>query len=289
MKFHWLVTLQQDGQKLESVLRNEYGFSRRQVVRLKQQGEALINGIPALVLSRLQIGDEVSVMVPEHLEPLPPQDIPLDIVYEDQCLILINKPPGMVCHPTKGYSQGTLANALSHYWQQRGESHPARLVTRLDKDTSGLVLAAKNAWSHYRLSAGNFHKQYYGITKGIPNPSAGEIDQPIGRLPGTPSKRGVSPQGKAAFTHYEMEKVMDNLALVRLTPITGRTHQLRIHMAWLGYPLVDDYLYGSEEGILGRTALHAYALRFCHPATGKPLEFIAPLPEDMNVVINSVR
>lgn len=287
LNFCWLVTRAQEGKRLEQVLRNEHGFSRRQVIRLKNYGQTLINGIPARAVARLQAGDQVHVSVPEHLDPLPPQNIPLHILFEDQYLILINKPPGMVCHPTKGYSQGTLANALSHYWQQRGESHPARLVTRLDKDTSGLVLAAKNAWGHYRLSAGNLHKQYYGITKGIPNPSAGEIDQPIGRLPGTPSKRGVSPQGKAAFTHYEMEKVMDNLALVRLTPITGRTHQLRIHMAWLGCPLVDDYLYGREEGILGRTALHAYALRFCHPATGKPLEFIAPLPEDMNVVINS--
>jgi len=287
MKFSWLVTKEQEGKRLEQVLRREYGFSRRLVTRLKYYGEALINGKPAIAITPLRTGDEVHVYVPEVIEPQPPQDIPLRILYEDNHLIIINKAPGMVCHPTKGYPQGTLANALSHYWQQRGEAHPARLVTRLDKDTSGLVLAAKSAWSHYRLSAGNLCKQYYGITRGIPHPTAGEIEQPIGMLPGNPSRLGVNPSGKAALTRYETENILGNLALVRLSPVTGRTHQLRIHMAWLGCPLVDDYLYGREEGLLGRTALHAYALRFRHPATGEPLEFIAPLPEDMKGVINT--
>lgn len=281
------MTAAQEGKRLEQVLRNEFGFSRRQVTRLKYYGKALINGKLALAIAPLGTGDQVHVYVPEVIQPLPPQDIPLQILFEDPYFIIINKPPGLVSHPTKGYPHGTLANALSHYWQQRGQSHPARLVTRLDKDTSGLVLAAKNAWSHYRLSAGSINKQYYGITRGIPNPAAGEIDQPVGRLPGTPSMRGVCSSGKAALTGYETEKVMGDLALVRLTPITGRTHQLRIHMAWLGCPLVDDYLYGREEGLLGRTALHAHSLRFRHPATGKPMEFVAPLPEDMKSVINT--
>jgi len=285
LNFSWLVTTTQEGKRLEQVLRTEYGFSHRQLIRLKYQGEALINGKPALTVAKLQTGDQVQVTVPEHLEPLPPQDIPLDILYEDEDLLILNKPPGLVSHPTKGYPQGTLANALSFHWQQRGEERPARLVTRLDKDTSGLVLVAKTAWSHYRLSEIGISKQYYGITRGIPNPLAGEIDQPIGRLLDSPSKRGVSPQGKSAFTRYQTEKTVDNLALVKLAPITGRTHQLRIHMAWIGCSLLDDYLYGREEGILGRTALHAFSLKFRHPAKMQDLEFTAPLPEDMNAVV----
>ena len=285
LNFSWAVTPIQEGKRLEQVLRSEYGFSHRQLIRLKYQGEALINGKPALTVAKLQTGDQVQVTVPEHLEPLPPQDIPLDILYEDEDLLILNKPPGLVSHPTKGYPQGTLANALSFHWQQKGEERPARLVTRLDKDTSGLVLAAKTAWSHYRLSEIGISKQYYGITRGIPNPLAGEIDQPIGRLLDNPSKRGVNPQGKSALTRYQTEKTGDNLALVKLAPITGRTHQLRIHMAWLGCSLLDDYLYGREEGILGRTALHAFSLKFRHPAKMQDLEFTAPLPEDMNAVV----
>lgn len=285
LNFSWLVTTTQEGKRLEQVLRTEYGFSHRQIIRLKYHGETLINGKPALAITRLQAGDRVLVTVPELLVPLPPQAIPLDILFEDEDLLILNKPPGLVSHPTKGYPQGTLANALSFHWQQRGEERPARLVTRLDKDTSGLVLAAKTAWSHYRLSEIGISKQYYGITRGIPNPLAGEIDQPIGRLLVNPNKRGVNPQGKSALTRYQTEKTGDNLALVKLAPITGRTHQLRIHMAWLGCSLLDDYLYGREEGILGRTALHAFSLKFRHPAKMQDLEFTAPLPEDMNAVV----
>lgn len=284
MNFCWVVTTAQAGKRLEQVLRTEYGFSRRQLTRLKYYGEAQINGKPAPAVAKLQTGDRIQVTVPEILEPLPPEAIPLDILFEDEDLLILNKPAGLVSHPTKGYPQGTLANALSYYWQQRGESFPARLVTRLDKDTSGLVLAAKNAWSHFRLSQTSICKQYYGITRGVPDPPAGEIDQPIGPLPGSP-KRGVTPQGKPALTRYETVKTGDNLALVKLAPITGRTHQLRIHMAWLGCPLLDDYLYGKEEGILGRTALHAFSLKFRHPATKQDLEFTAPLPEDINTVL----
>lgn len=284
MNFCWVVTTAQAGKRLEQVLRTEYGFSRRQIIRLKYYGEAQINGKPAPAVAKLQTGDRIQVTVPEILEPLPPEPIPLDILFEDEDLLILNKPPGLVSHPTAGYPQGTLANALSYYWQQRGESFPARLVTRLDKDTSGLVLAVKNAWSHFRLSKTSICKQYYGITRGIPNPPAGEIDQPIGQSPGSPN-RGVTPQGKPALTRYKTVKTGDNLALVKLAPITGRTHQLRIHMAWLGCPLLDDYLYGKEEGILGRTALHAFSLQFRHPATKQDLEFTAPLPEDINTVL----
>jgi 23S rRNA pseudouridine1911/1915/1917 synthase len=284
MNIRWVVTPIQEGQRLDHVLRFEYGFSRRQVIRLKKQGGVFVNGMPAPAAARLHIGDRIQVCVTEHLEPLLPEAIPLDILFEDEDLLILNKPPGLVCHPTKGYPRGTLANALSYHWQQKGEFLPVRLVTRLDKDTSGLVLAAKTAWSHYRLSETSICKQYFGITRGIPNPPAGEIDQPIGRLQGNPHKRGVSLQGKSALTRYETAKTGDNLALVKLTPITGRTHQLRIHMAWIGCPLLDDFMYGHEENILGRVALHAFSLKLAHPRNKADLEFIAPLPADMDAV-----
>lgn len=287
MKYiNWTVAAEQAGARLRQVLRQGYGLSRRQLVRLKQNPWAvLVNGMPALLISRLQAGDRVQVKLEEHLEPLPPEPIPLDIIYEDEVLVVVNKPAGMVSHPTKGYKGGTLANALSWHWQQRGERLPARLVTRLDKDTSGLVLAAKSAWSHYQLSQGGINKIYYAITRGIPHPLIGEIALPIGRSLDNTGLRGVNPAGKPALTRYWTEAAGESFALVRLQPVTGRTHQLRIHMASIGCPLVDDYMYGVEKGIVGRTALHAYSLQFVHPSTGDRLCFTSDLPGDMAAAV----
>jgi 23S rRNA pseudouridine1911/1915/1917 synthase len=287
MEIKWTVLPKQERQSLQQVLRQQYGLSRRQLIRLKQLPEAvMINDMPARLLQRLMPGDRVEVTLFEHLAQLPPEPIPLEVIYEDDFLIVINKPAGLVSHPTKGYPGGTLANALSWHWQQRGQQLPARLVTRLDKDTSGLVLAAKTAWCHYRLSQGRMKKIYYAITRGIPCPLSGGIDLSIGRSPDNPSRRGVSREGKTSLTLYWTEAIGDNLALVRLQPISGRTHQLRIHMAHIGCPMLDDYMYGVEEGILGRTALHAYELEFVHPGNRQRMRLTADLPKEMLDVLN---
>ena len=286
MEIKWTVLPKQERQSLQQVLRQQYGLSRRQLIRLKQLPEAvMINDMPARLLQRLMPGDRVEVTLFEHLAQLPPEPIPLEVIYEDDFLIVINKPAGLVSHPTKGYPGGTLANALSWHWQQRGQQLPARLVTRLDKDTSGLVLAAKSAWSHYQLSQGGINKIYYAITRGIPHPLIGEIALPIGRSLDNTGLRGVNPAGKPALTRYWTEAAGESFALVRLQPVTGRTHQLRIHMASIGCPLVDDYMYGVEEGIVGRTALHAYSLQFVHPSTGDRLCFTSDLPGDMAAAV----
>jgi 23S rRNA pseudouridine1911/1915/1917 synthase len=281
----WTVSEEQQGLRLRQVLRQQYCLSRRQLIRLKQlTGTVIINGQPAPLIQRLTPGDRVEIILAEHLEQQPPEEIPLEIIYEDHYLIVVNKSAGLVSHPTKGYPGGTLANALSWHWQQQGEEHPARLVTRLDKDTSGLVLAAKNAWTHYRLSESEIVKKYYGITQGIPVPLAGEINLPVGRSEDS-GRRGCTPSGKPALTRYWTEATGESLALVRLEPVTGRTHQLRIHMAHMGCPLLDDYLYGNEEGLVGRTALHASSLEFSHPVSKQELHFSVDLPEDMKAVV----
>lgn len=285
MEIRWTVSEEQQGQRLRQVLRLQYCLSRRQLIRLKQlPGTVLVNGQPAPLILRLALGDRVEITLAEHLGQQPPEKIPLEVIYEDQYLIIVNKPAGLVSHPTKGYPGGTLANALSWHWQQQGEQHPARLVTRLDKDTSGLVLAAKNAWTHYRLSESEIVKRYYGITQGIPAPPAGEISLPVGRWEDS-GRRGCTPGGKTALTRYWTEGTGENLALVRLEPVTGRTHQLRIHMAHIGCPLLDDYFYGRVEGLVGRTALHAGSLEFFHPVSKKELHFSVDLPEDMKSVL----
>lgn len=281
----WTVTEKQEGSRLEVVLRQEYGLSRRQIIRLKNRpGSVLVNGLHARMGAILARGDAVQIAMEEHLEPVLPQAIPLSIVYEDHDLIIIDKPAGLVSHPTKGYASGTLANALVHHCRQ-----PARLVTRLDRETSGLVLGAKSAWSHHRLSKDEIHKEYLAITRGVPDPPAGIIDLPIGRSPDNPQRRGINPLGQPALTRYRTERRGKELAIVHLEPVTGRTHQLRIHMAHIGCPLLDDFMYGIEEGIMGRTALHALKLCFTHPHSGQPMEFSAPLPEDFLGVIEQMR
>ena len=286
MEFKWKVPAQQHGLPLEKVLRRQHGLSRRQVVRLKRQpGSVVINGTSAPVVQILAVDDWVEVTMAEHLEPPPPEDIALDIIFEDEHILVLNKPGNIVSHPTKGYAGGTLANALSHHWLQQGESRPARLVTRLDRETSGLVLVAKSAWCHHRLSNTKIHKEYLAVTRGIPQPDQGEIDQPIGRSPDNPKKRGVNPQGKPALTRYWTVKTGENLALVRLVPHTGRTHQLRIHMAHIGCPLVDDFMYGRVEGLVGRTALHAYKVEFNHPQSQQKMQFTAPIPNDFSGLV----
>jgi 23S rRNA pseudouridine1911/1915/1917 synthase len=283
--FSWIVTREQRGRKLGDVLRSKYGLSRRQLIRLKKQpGSVLVNGQPVYLGTSLKPGDSVRIVMEEHLEPAPPQPILLDIAYEDADILVLNKPAGLVSHPTKGYADGTLANALSYYWQSRGAEYPARIVTRLDKETSGLVLVAKTAWCHHRLSQTEIHKEYLAIARGIPDPPQGEIDLPIGRNQDNPKKRGIDPLGRPALTRYRILATGNNLALVHLVPFTGRTHQLRIHMAHIGCPLVDDFMYGTEEGLVGRTALHAHKLRFSHPQTNETMIFSAPIPADFSRV-----
>jgi 23S rRNA pseudouridine1911/1915/1917 synthase len=281
-KVSWTTTKEQQRQKLEQLLRDEYGLSRRQIIRLKKQpGSVLLNEQPVRMGTYLCEGDKVDVTMEEHLEPIPPEPIPLDIIYEDQDLSIINKPAGMVSHPTKGYTSGTLANALSYHWEQKGIFRPVRLVTRLDRETSGLVLVANTAWAHFRLSQTEVYKEYLAITRGIPDPPEGKIDQPLGRSKGNPSKRGIDPLGKPALTNYKLEWTNKDLSLIRLWLITGRTHQLRIHMAHIGCPLLDDFMYGKDEGLVGRTALHSHKLEFNHPQGGRLMQFSAPLPGDM--------
>ncbi len=259
------------------ILRDRWGCSRRQLNSLKKTpGSVTVNGVNAYLGYVPAAGDLVCVTLPERLSPVPAENIPLDIVCEDSHLVVIDKPSGLVCHPTRGYKSGTLANALAAHCRL-----PARLVTRLDRETSGLVLAAKNAWIHHRLAGMALHKEYVAIVTGVLQPASGIISLPLGRDRGRPTRRAVDPRGKQALTRYQTEAAQAGLSLVRLWPITGRTHQIRLHLAHLGCPVADDYFYGNLTGIVGRTALHASRLGFTHPATGKQLELFAPLPPDM--------
>lgn len=268
-------------------------ISRSYIQKLIDSGRVAVNGSVAKSNYKVKTGDRVELTVPDP-EPLDvrPEAIPLDIVYEDASLIVVNKPPGMVVHPAPGHSTGTLVNALLHHCRDLtgigGVARPG-IVHRLDKDTSGLVLVAKTAAALENLSAQfkerQVQKVYLALVKGRVEPASGWIDAPIGRHRVHRKKMALNEGGREAQTHYTVEKQFREYALVRVEPKTGRTHQIRVHLASIGYPILGDRLYGHLRGApvprLGRQALHAYRLEVTHPQSGERVQWEAPLPEDL--------
>ncbi len=244
-------------------------------------------------------GDIIRVrMEREVSEDILPQPIPIQIVFEDDDLLIINKPAGMIVHPTHGHYTGTLANGVVYHWQEKGERVRFRPVHRLDEETSGLVAVAKTSYVHQQLSeqmqANGFLKLYRAYVYGCPDPAKGTVDAPIDRNPDEPHIRIVTPEGYPSVTHYETVKSFGSsmnktaAAAVRLKLETGRTHQIRVHMKHIGCPLIGDKMYGPEQGAVeaweaaaGRQALHAEILGFTHPITKQWMEWQASLPPEL--------
>lgn len=273
---------------------NAFELSRSRVQRLIEENMVLVNGEPCGDKNyRLQSGDHISVTIPEPVKAkVEPEEIRLDIVFEDGDLLVINKPRGMVVHPAPGHARGTLVNALlSHCHDLSGIGGVMRpgIVHRLDKDTSGLLIVAKNDFTHRSLSAQlkarKLHREYIALVFGQIKPEIGRIEAPIGRHPRHRKKMAVISGGRAAVTRYRVIKYFERYSLLKLKLETGRTHQIRVHLAHLGYPVVGDPTYtrggtGDLPSELVRPqALHARRISFTHPRSGKSLEFSAPLPE----------
>ena len=240
----------------------------------------------------LNTGDHLSIHICETKcsEKIPPVQIPLDIVYEDEDIIVINKQAGMPIHPSLNNYTNSMANALAWYYQEQGKPFIFRCCNRLDRDTSGLTVVAKHLVSGNILSdmvrRRDIHREYLAIVRGHVSPEAGTINAPLARKPGTIIERTVDwEQGETAITHYRLVEERNGHSLISLRLETGRTHQIRIHMKYLGYPLIGDYLYNPDMEYIGRQALHSHRLSFTHPITGKPMEFTAPLPKDMEKVL----
>ena len=211
-------------------------------------------------------------------------------MYEDEDIIVINKPAGMPIHPSLNNYTNSMANALAWYYQEQGKPFIFRCCNRLDRDTSGLTVVAKHLVSGNILSdmvrRRDIHREYLAIVRGHVSPEAGTINAPLARKPGTIIERTVDwDQGETAITHYCVVEERNGHSLVSLRLETGRTHQIRIHMKYLGYPLIGDYLYNPDMEYIGRQALHSHRLSFTHPITGEPMEFTAPLPKDMKKVL----
>ena len=277
-----------EGRTVKNLLLRQLHMSEGLIARVKRRERGICrNGGPCRTVDRVRAGDVLTVEAgdgPGAGNPAVPAKIPLRFVYEDEDLAVLDKDPGMVVHGVPG-GPPTLANALAFVW---GPDQPFHPVHRLDRGTSGLLVIAKSAYVQDRLRRAlhteDFRREYLALVRGAVTPDRGTVALPIGREPGHPTRRRIDPQGQSAETEYAVEASFPGVTLLRLRPLTGRTHQIRVHMAALGHPLYGDRLYGGE-GNLDRPALHAARILLRHPVTGEVLELTSPLPEDMKRII----
>ena len=280
-KLTYEMTAEQEGMKIGDFLRKT-GYSRHVVIHLKKtENGILLNGQWAYVGQSLKEGDhlEIHILESESSEQIVPTELPLNIVYEDEDLLVINKSADLPIHPSVNNYDNTLANALMWYYQQRGETFVYRCINRLDRDTTGLLIVAKNMLSGGILSdmmkKREIHREYLAIAEGKV-PKEGRIDAPIARKEKSVIERCVNfEKGDRAVTHYRRLDYRNGYSLVKLKLETGRTHQIRVHMKYIGHPLTGDYLYNPDYRILDHQALHSWKLAFTHPITGAKMQFRA--------------
>ena len=288
-------------QRLDAFLASSLdGLTRSQATRLIESGEVAVNGRAVGKSYKLAGGEDIAVTLPEP-EPVEavPQDIPLDVVYEDADVIVVNKPSGMVVHPAPGHPDGTLVNALLYHCAGTlsgvgGALRPG-IVHRIDRDTSGLIIAAKNDAAHQYLSAQladhTLARTYECIVVGSLREDRGTVDAPIARHPADRKRMAVVAGGREAVTHWEVIARYPGYTHVRCRLETGRTHQIRVHMAYIGHPILGDTVYGAKKEVPGLTGqcLHAVGLRFLHPRTHEVVELSCPLPEEFTRMLQKIR
>lgn len=274
----------------------ELGLSREYIKKLSNQGYVLLNGVRPKVSNKVRIGDRISITIPlpKTLDVVP-ESMPIKVVYEDHCLVVVDKPAGVSAHPGPGHESGTLVNALLYMYPDLpgigGIQRPG-IIHRLDRDTSGLMVVAKTEKAHTNISQ-QFKerlvvKRYIALVTGILKPQKGLINGPIGRDRTNRKRMAVVADGKEALTFFWKQRVLDNHTVVDVKPETGRTHQIRVHMASIGHPLFGDYTYGTRNSLLPHHFLHAYSLTFRHPDNGKVIEASSCLPSNLNLILNEL-
>ncbi|MDO4552900.1 MAG: RluA family pseudouridine synthase [Bacillota bacterium] len=288
----------QEGEQEVSVrdlLKRRMGVSSRLLRKLKQGGGVFLNGRPVRLFEKGRAGDRITIALPEEKSGFAPEDIPLEVLYEDRDLLILNKQPGIVCHPTKGHACHTVANGVQRHMELRGEAYRIRFINRLDMDTSGVLLIGKNSHCQdnfaHQAAQGLVEKKYLAVVTGLVEEEEGVVDLPIDLAKEGEIRRMVREDGYPSVTHYKvLERFGRAFTLLELRLETGRTHQIRVHLAHLGHPVVGDVLYGSPDvWNIERQALHASYLAFRHPVSGVPVEAAAPLPEDMKRLLEKLR
>lgn len=288
----FVYTLQDDdeGKKLEDILYRRFHFSRKLLQKLKLGEHVWLDGKFVFLNTNGKSGQTLMVdLLEEEEATIEGENLPLDVIFEDAFFLAVNKPPGQVVHPTSFYQSGTLANAVVGYWKKKGESRPFRPISRIDRNTSGIVVIAKNRFAHQQLAwlskQKKVEKKYLGLVQGQMSAEQGKIDFPIRLVPNSKIIREVHPQGQPSLTYFQTLKRFKNYSLLEFTLITGRTHQIRVHCQALGHPLLGDDLYGGNTEYIKRQALHSSFYSFVHPLTSKIIKIEASLPSDMASLI----
>ncbi|WHH59376.1 RluA family pseudouridine synthase [Petroclostridium sp. X23] len=278
---------------IKQILTGYYKMSTRFINRLKLTKGITLNGRVVNVTAIVQQDDIMMITMPiEFSENIVPTPMDIKIQYEDEDIMVVDKPPEMPVHPSQGNFSNTLANGVVYYWQQKEQIFMYRPVNRLDKGTSGLMTIAKNQYAHQQLAdqiiSKELKRKYIAVAHGYIHQDEGKIDLPIAREEGSTIKRMISAEGRQAVTYYKVVNRINHFTVVELTLKTGRTHQIRVHLSHMGYPLVGDWLYGKEEPeLINRQALHSYYLEFTHPVSKIPMRFTSEIPEDMKKLVGN--
>lgn len=277
---------------IKEVLKGHFNISNRLLLKLKQNQKILKNDEPSNINSSIKENDKITVIIDfdENSDNIVPTQMPLEIVFEDECMLVLNKPAGLPVHPSILHFEDSLSNGVKAYFEKNQINCKIRPVNRLDKDTSGLVIFAKNQYIQEclikQMETHEFQKSYLAFLAGNLEKNSGVINAPIARKENSIIEREINPNGQNAITEYKLIKNFKNYCLVEFTLKTGRTHQIRVHSKHIGHPILGDWLYGSTSNLISHQALHAYKISFIHPVTKKAMVFEIPLPNDMQVLIN---
>lgn len=282
----YVVLKDDENKKVGSLLRDKLNISSRLLNKLKMNEKIIVNGLPVFSSYILHENDEIFVNIDfEEIDNIIPQKMDLEILFEDDYFLAINKPYGIVVHPSSLHLNNTLANGVKYYLNNKKKIRP---INRLDKDTSGIVLFAKNQYvQELMISNTKINKEYIAVVSGKLPKKFDTINAPIARKAGSIMERCICEEGQVAITHYDVLKYIEenNISLVHLKLDTGRTHQIRVHLAYIGNPILGDTLYGFESNLINRQALHAHCMTFIHPITKSEINIIAPIPNDISSII----
>ena len=291
MKLTYTIQPNDNFFNVKELLKLKFQISDRLLVKLKKNKKIWLNSTPTFVDSRLKPFDIVEILIDfeEKSENIIPTQMDLNIIYEDEYYIVINKPSGIAIHPSILHYTDSLANGVKFYFEQKNIKKKIRPINRLDKDTSGIVIFAKNEYIHEflvkEMKKNTFFKEYIAVCEGIFESKIGTINLPIGRKENSIIERCVCSDGDIAITHYNVLKSLKNTSVVHVILETGRTHQIRVHLSNIGHPILGDTLYGNHSSVINRQALHAYKVKFIHPITGLNVEYIATIPSDIKSII----
>ena len=279
------IAEEHQGLTVEDYLKQVLNYSGRKIQKLTRQRGIVLNKKTVFLQKKVKTGDILRVLTLDDLSyGVEPEPGPVEILYEDGYLIVLNKPSGLLVHPSGQTSRGTLSNYLAHYYFQQGAIYTVRPLHRLDRETSGCVVFAKDsntqALLDNLLKEGSLKRTYQAVVNGIVDPPAGTINAPIGPHPTKPNRRSVNPKGDPAITHYKTLQTLSGASLLELTLATGRTHQIRVHLSYLEHPIIGDRMYGKGSALISGQALHAFSLHFPHPVEQRKIAVKAPFPAD---------